>query len=77
MCAYYCEPTLGYNEHILQVQYTGNRFINRRVFEYAFYLHMGSSCIIIEASCVVIEASCIVIEARCVVKKVTTHSLEI
>ena len=61
----------SYNEH--------NRFINRRVSEYGFYLHAGSSCITTEASCLVIEASCLVIEASCLVVKcgkVTTYSLE-
>ena len=62
MCAYYCEPTVGYNEHS-KYSIPVIASFNRRVSEYGFYLHMGSSCITIEASCVV--------------KKVTTHSLEI
>ena len=36
-------------------------FINRRVTEYGFYSHVGSSCVIVETSCLVIEASCLVV----------------
>ena len=59
---FYCEPMVPYNEHSkYSISVIG--FISRRVSEYGFYLHMGSSCITIEASCVVIEASYVVIEA--------------
>ena len=51
------------------MEYMGNRFINRCVSEYGFYLHMGSSCFTAKASFVVIEASCLV-------GKVTTYSLK-